>query len=142
GPSRDWLNPELNYLKTNHAREKVRQWFKKRERAENIERGREVLEKELRRLGVSLAAKQAEILRLYHLDSTEELFARVGTGDLSTHQIATRLASALEAQQEPLLPPPVTSSRRVIAPHAPPLVPEHMLASIALGSAPVPARQL
>ena len=36
GPSRDWLNPALGYLKTNHARTKVRQWFRKRQRTENL----------------------------------------------------------------------------------------------------------
>ena len=52
---RDWLNANLGYIKTGHSREKIRQWFKKQERAENIERGREVIDKELRRLNLSLA---------------------------------------------------------------------------------------
>ncbi len=46
GPSRDWLN----IVRTSHAREKIRQWFKKKDRAENIVHGRESLERELRRL--------------------------------------------------------------------------------------------
>jgi len=57
GPSRDWLNPHLGYTCTSHAREKIRQWFKKQERAENIERGRELLEKEMRRLGIKLGER-------------------------------------------------------------------------------------
>ena len=76
GPSRDWLNADLAFLKTNHAREKVRQWFKRRERDENIDRGREMLEKELRRLGVNLAEKQQELLRLFHQDSADDLFVQ------------------------------------------------------------------
>ena len=54
GPSRDWLNPNLGYVMTSHAREKIRQWFKQQERDENIERGRDLLDKELRRLGAQL----------------------------------------------------------------------------------------
>ncbi|MCS7001944.1 MAG: bifunctional (p)ppGpp synthetase/guanosine-3',5'-bis(diphosphate) 3'-pyrophosphohydrolase, partial [Dehalococcoidia bacterium] len=52
GPSRDWLNPLLGYVKTSHAREKIRQWFRRQERGENLERGREILDKELKRLGI------------------------------------------------------------------------------------------
>jgi len=52
GPSRDWLNPALGHLNTSHARVKVRQWFRKQERGENIQRGQELMEKELRRLGI------------------------------------------------------------------------------------------
>src|SRR5438552_18857232 len=55
GPSRDWLTPALGYLKTANGREKVRQWFKKQQREESIVRGRELVEKELQRLGVAQA---------------------------------------------------------------------------------------
>ncbi len=54
GPSRDWLNPNLGYVKTGNARSKIRQWFKRQERDENILRGREMVERELKRLGVSV----------------------------------------------------------------------------------------
>ena len=54
GPSRDWLNPNLGYIRTSHARAKIRQWFKQQKRAENIVRGKEMLEKELHRLGATL----------------------------------------------------------------------------------------
>ncbi|MHB8577297.1 MAG: RelA/SpoT family protein [Dehalococcoidia bacterium] len=137
GPSRDWLNPDLNYLKTNHSREKVRQWFKKRERAENVDRGREILEKELRRIGISLADKQAEILKIYRIETMDELFARVGQGDLGTHHIATRLAHALEAQQEPVLPLP-TTPRRVVASDIQVQGQDDLLTSIARCCTPVP----
>ena len=46
GPSRDWMN----IVRTSHAREKIRQWFKRKDRDENIVHGREALERELRRL--------------------------------------------------------------------------------------------
>jgi len=52
GPSRDWLNPALGYVKTSHSRSKIRQWFKKQERTENIERGHELMDKLMRQLGL------------------------------------------------------------------------------------------
>jgi len=58
GPTRDWLSPHLGYIKTSHAREKIRQWFKKQERAENIEHGRELLEKELKQLGLRFTGRE------------------------------------------------------------------------------------
>jgi len=142
GPSRDWLNADLNYLKTNHAREKVRQWFKRRERHENIDRGREMLEKELRRLGVNLAEKQQELLRLFHQDSADDLFAKIGCGDLGTHQIASRLASVMEARQEPILPPPVPSMQRVVASNIQVLGQDDLLTSMARCCTPVPGDEI
>ncbi len=91
GPSRDWLNPHLGYISTSHARGKVRQWFKKQEQAENIERGRELLEKELRRLGVKLSRRE-EMARLFKYDSLDDFLAAIGYGGITTHQIALKLA--------------------------------------------------
>jgi guanosine-3',5'-bis(diphosphate) 3'-pyrophosphohydrolase len=116
GPSRDWLSPHLGYIKTSHAREKVRQWFKKQERAENIEHGRELLEKEMRRWGLKLSERE-EIARLFNFDSLDDFLAAIGYGGISTHQIALKLV----AQQEPpreaaeVAPPkPPTSAIKVL----------------------------
>ncbi len=98
GPSRDWLNPALGYLKTSHAREKVRQWFRKQERSENIQRGQELLKNELRRLGISTS--EEELADLFKRESVEDFLAAIGYGDISTHQIATKLA----VQEEKPLP--------------------------------------
>ncbi len=95
GPSRDWLNPQLGYIKTSHAREKIRQWFKKREQVENVERGRELLEKDMRRLGIKLGDRE-ELAKLFKYDSVDDFLAAIGYGGINTHQIAKRLA----AQQE------------------------------------------
>ncbi len=95
GPSRDWLSPHLGYIKTSHAREKIRQWFKKRERAENIERGRELLEKELRRLGMKRTERE-ELAKLFKYDSLDDFLVAIGYGGVTGHQIAVKLA----AQQE------------------------------------------
>ncbi len=95
GPSRDWLNPHLGYTSSSHAKEKIRQWFKKQERAENIERGRELLEKELRRLGIKLSERE-ELARLFKYDNLDDFLVAIGYGGITTHQIAVKLA----AQQE------------------------------------------
>jgi len=96
GPSRDWLSHHLGYIKTSHAREKIRQWFKKQERAENIERGREILEKELRRLGIKIS-ERGELAKLFKHDNVDDFLATIGYGGITTRHIALKLA----AQQEP-----------------------------------------
>jgi len=90
GPSRDWLNPNLGYVMTAHSKEKIRQWFRKQEREENIQRGKELLEKKMKHLGLSLA--EEELAGLFNRDSVEDFLAAIGYGDISTHQIATKLA--------------------------------------------------
>ncbi len=94
-PSRDWLNPHLGYVRTSHAQEKIRQWFKKQERAENIERGRELLEKELKHLGLRLTDREA-LAKQFSYDNTDDFLSAVGYGGVSIHHIALRLAAEQE----------------------------------------------
>ncbi len=96
GPSRDWLNPVLGYVKTSHAREKIRQWFKKQERTENVERGRELLEKWMRQLSIAFTERE-RLAKLFKRDNLDDFYAAIGYGDINIHQIATKLA----AQQQP-----------------------------------------
>jgi GTP pyrophosphokinase len=98
GPSRDWLNPSLGYVKTANARDKIRQWFRRQQREENIVRGRELLERELLRLGLH-EERAEDIAKLFKLEKVEDLYLALGCGDLSTHQIAQRLA--LRPEPEP-----------------------------------------
>jgi guanosine-3',5'-bis(diphosphate) 3'-pyrophosphohydrolase len=116
GPSRDWLNPNLGYVKTHHARQKIRQWFRRQMRAENIEKGREMLEKELRRLGLTLAECKDELLRQYGYAALDDLYAALGFGGVSLHQVAVRLERLLPPP-EPELPPaePETAPRRTVS---------------------------
>jgi GTP pyrophosphokinase len=111
GPSRDWLNPNLGYIRTSHARAKVRQWFKREEREENIVRGREMVEKELHRLGVSMAEIEQDLLTLFKYDDIDDFLLRVGYGDISTHQIATKLAPKLQPEEEITVEPPERPAR-------------------------------
>jgi len=103
GPSLDWLNPSLGYVNTHHAREKIRQWFRRQERAENIDRGRAILEKELRRLGVSFADRE-RIAGLFKYDGVDDFLAAIGCGDINAHQIALKLTAPEERPQAPSQP--------------------------------------
>ncbi len=95
-PSRDWLNPNLGYVHTSHAFEKLRQFFKRQERAENIELGRNLLEKEIRRLGIKISNRE-EIARLFKYDTVDDFLAAIGYGGISVHRIAMNLAIQQEA---------------------------------------------
>jgi guanosine-3',5'-bis(diphosphate) 3'-pyrophosphohydrolase len=97
GPSRDWLNPVLGYVGTSHAREKIRQWFKKQERTENIERGRELLEKSMRQLGLPFSERE-KLQELFKYEELEDFYLAIGSGDITTHQIAMKLA---DQEQQP-----------------------------------------
>jgi GTP pyrophosphokinase len=111
GPSRDWLNASLGFVKTAHAREKIRQWFKRQERAENIERGEEILSKELSRLGFA-HAKLEDVLASFKLDKVEELYLAVGIGEISPQSVALRLAGGDVAVEDelPVSAPTVSDS--------------------------------
>ena len=104
GPSRDWLNTQLGYLRTARARQKVRQWFRNQAREQNIERGRELVEKELRRLSLD-AFKLEDVARLFKKESSEDFFARVGTGDIQPSTVAAKLADEAGQKEELGLPP-------------------------------------
>jgi guanosine-3',5'-bis(diphosphate) 3'-pyrophosphohydrolase len=117
GPSRDWLGPSMAYVRTSNAREKIRQWFKKQERAENISRGRELVEKELRRLGVGLSQVQDELLRLFKYDDLDSFLEAVGYGGISTHHMILRLAPLLQPLEEaPAVPTEAGPPPAVVAP--------------------------
>jgi GTP pyrophosphokinase len=112
GPSRDWLK----IVRTTHAREKIRQWFKRRERDENIVHGREALDRELRRLGrTSLerigSDKLSEMATAYRFAVVDDFLAAVGYGAVSAQQAVMRLG-VVDDTSEKVLP--------AVAPPAPP----------------------
>jgi GTP pyrophosphokinase len=96
GPSLDWLNPNLGYVNTSHARAKIRQWFNKQERTENIERGRQILDKELRRLGIK--TERQTLAELFNYSSLDDFLAAVGNGSVTAHQIVLKLAAQEEKE--------------------------------------------
>jgi GTP diphosphokinase / guanosine-3',5'-bis(diphosphate) 3'-diphosphatase len=91
GPSRDWLG----FVKTSSAREKIRNWFKKERREENIQKGREALDKEFRRLRqIALATvkddRLSELAQAFKTASVEDFLAAVGYGDISARSAVLR----------------------------------------------------
>ncbi len=120
GPSRDWLA----FVQTSNARTKIRQWFKHERRDENIVRGRDLLEKELRRGGRVAALMKLERLRevaaRFGLPNEEELLAALGNGDVSLLQVVQALRGeqaveepAPEAPAQPAPPPAPSTARGV-----------------------------
>ncbi|MGH2466682.1 MAG: ACT domain-containing protein, partial [Candidatus Limnocylindrales bacterium] len=104
GPSRDWLN----IVRTSHAREKIRQWFKRQERDENIVHGRAALDRELRRLGRTSLEKLgleriAEMAGAYRYATVDDFFAAIGYGAVSPPQIVMRLG-VIDDADEAVLP--------------------------------------
>src|SRR5690606_14348803 len=101
-PTRDWLS----FVKTSKARSKIRAWLKEVEREEILARGRQPLERELKRLGVDLkdALKPeavAETLRRYGLGQIEDLYAAIGYGKVGVSQALAKLLGRedLESQK-------------------------------------------
>ena len=92
GPSRDWLK----FIKSSTAKTRIQQWFKKAEREENIVKGKELLEKEIKRIGISQNElyKQEFVdaaLNRYKYNSIEDMYASVGFGAISPVKIIARM---------------------------------------------------
>jgi GTP pyrophosphokinase len=103
GPSLDWLNPNLGLVKTQRARAKIKRWFKRQAREQNVSQGKVQLEKELRRLGLS----QINIERLareFDYRTVDDLYEAIGNGDVPIGRIINRLTEP-EAEPEELVVP-------------------------------------
>lgn len=89
-PSRDWINPHLNYLKTSRAKAKVLHWFKMQDYDNNVQDGRELLDKELKSLGVK-SDKLNEAVAALNFRKIDDLYASLGRGDIKIGQIVNKL---------------------------------------------------
>ncbi|MDH4311076.1 MAG: bifunctional (p)ppGpp synthetase/guanosine-3',5'-bis(diphosphate) 3'-pyrophosphohydrolase [Gammaproteobacteria bacterium] len=98
-PSRDWLLPQLGFLASPRSRAKVRSWFRKQDEDQNREQGRQMLERELERLGVR-APPLPEILGDLGLASADALYLGLGEGDISLAQVAGAVHRRLHERQE------------------------------------------
>ena len=102
GPSRDWLN----IAKTSKAKGKIRQWFKEQRRDESIERGKEMLERDLRRMGHEVHAnlkeeRLAEAAHKFSYQSADDLLASIGYGKLSAAMVVGKLVPEKAAEKGP-----------------------------------------
>ncbi len=118
GPSRDWLN----ICKSNQARSKIKQWFKKEKREENIVRGKASFEAELHRLNVSVSVLQDDellqtLLRKLSFDNIDDLYASIGYGGLTAAKAVGKIkedllkASRASAPKEPAKPAAAQSAK-------------------------------
>ena len=99
GPSRDWLRPDLGYVRSARSRQKIRRWFRLQDREENIVLGRDQLRRELRRLNLHDDIRHQDIAALFDYRSTDDLFAAIGYGDLSTQRVAARILNELRREE-------------------------------------------
>ncbi|WP_442683792.1 RelA/SpoT family protein [Stenotrophomonas sp. JC08] len=102
-PRRDWLLAANGYLASNRSREKVRGWFHKLDRARNVQAGRELLDRELKRLGL----QQADLMvaaKKFHADSVDDLYIQVALGDTGPSQVSRALLEAERALSQPAQP--------------------------------------
>ncbi|GBD10636.1 GTP pyrophosphokinase [bacterium HR23] len=110
GPSLDWLDPD--YTASAQARQKIRQWFRRQERPANIQRGREVVERELKRLGLQGRFKEEDLKKLaseeFGITDLEDFYLALGTGSITSASLVARLsAHSLPPPPQPQLPLPI-----------------------------------
>ena len=111
GPSRDWLNLHLGLVNSQRARAKIRQWFKKQARVQNLTQGKTLLEKEFHKLGL-IDINLSEIVEAFEFKTVEDMFVAIGCGDLSIHRIINYLHEVEEREDDPLFPTHVISPDR------------------------------
>jgi len=98
-PSLDWLNPVLGYARTSHAQQKIRQWFNKQGRTQNIERGKSLFEKEIKRLGAA-ASNVESLAHSLNFPTVDDFYIALGTGGVTVHQLAIMLSSEEPEEEE------------------------------------------
>jgi GTP pyrophosphokinase len=103
GPSRDWLNPQLGYLQSARARQKVRAWFNAIDSQENVANGRAIVEKTLQREGKTSVSLDHLAAKL-GFKSPEELFSQVGKDEFSVRAIEQALSDTPPPEPEPEAP--------------------------------------
>lgn len=115
GPSRDWLNVNLGLVRTSRARAKIKAWFKKQEDEQNLAQGRESLERELQRLGIT-ELNFENLARELGFKTPDEMFIALGNGDLSTSKVIKQFSQDEEIKDiiEANAPPAQTTSTDVV----------------------------
>ena len=98
GPSRDWLN----FVKSGSARTKIKQWYKKERREENIMRGRSMLEDELKHMGVSIDEALSPdiiqpVMKRLSFNEEDDLYAAIGYGGITVVRVANRLRDEVKS---------------------------------------------
>lgn len=104
GPSRDWLHPTLGYVNTNRARAKIQSWFRKEDREKNLEAGKTVLDKQLKRLGIEEHRLDfLAIAERFNYANGDEVYVALGAGDIQLSRVLRVIDElhGLEGSSEP-----------------------------------------
>lgn len=104
GPSRDWLN----IVRTTKARNRIKQWFAKKEKQESQGVGRDMLQRAIRKQGLSIVKSMNQevlqkVAKEYNFPEVEDLFASIGTGHTSAQQVTTKIMHKLTGTAAPVL---------------------------------------
>jgi GTP pyrophosphokinase len=115
GPSRDWLQEESGYITTAGAREKIRQWFRRQERDVNEQQGRDILQSELRKLGLEYSFDEV-LSHFPRYTKVDDFLAAIGYGGVTAQSIAAKLGengARDVVSATPHIPKPKTPQRIV-----------------------------
>jgi len=101
GPSPDWIK----IAQSSHARSKIKQWFKKEKREENVQKGRESIERELKRLGLETSVwmadeKLMEAAKKFNFNDIEDMMSAVGFSGITAAQVCTRMTEKMRKEAE------------------------------------------
>ncbi|QDR80847.1 RelA/SpoT family protein [Sporomusa termitida] len=110
GPSRDWLN----VIGSSETRNKIRQWFKKEKREENVAKGREMIERESKKLGYEWrdlvkGDRLSEVAKKLNITSEDDLFEGLGYGGVTLHGVMSKLIEAHKKELKSTTPPDVSA---------------------------------
>lgn len=107
-PSRDWLIPQLGYLKSSRARAKARAWFRRQDREHNAAQGQAIFEKEVQRLNVEVP-HITELAKDFGFAGATDLYVALGSGDVSNVDLVRAIEKRIAP---PELPPALAPTRR------------------------------
>ena len=101
GPSRDWLK----FVKSSSAKTRINQWFKRAQRAENIERGKDIIDKEVKKIGIKYSDLVKPewinlVLERYKFQTVDDLYASIGFGGISVNKLMARLLDEYRKEHE------------------------------------------
>ncbi len=101
GPSRDWLK----FVKSSSAKTRINQWFKRAQRAENIEKGKDIIDKEVKKIGIKYSDLVKPewinlVLERYKFQTVDDLYASIGFGGISVNKLMARLLDEYRKEHE------------------------------------------
>jgi GTP pyrophosphokinase len=113
GPSRDWMNTHLGYLKTSRARSRVRSWFRHQDFENNVSAGRAILDREMSRVAITKLSTE-KIAERFKYKQVDDFLAAIGHGDVTAGQLA-RAANELLPRQDELVVQPRRAPRKELS---------------------------